>query len=444
MSQVKLSEPGARFLPTTHGGNLLDLTRFSTPESYVACRHWTMLPEIEGARISTFPWNAFVFKQVLEYYDGPRLLLQRSRAGQLYLAWWNDAEGAVDRWIYLPVGESRLHDILSGRLTVLDALRDPEDGSLVVVDVDVGTSAVIQSIVTTAAALPQDLLPLEYSRLNIPFPEEFASGPTRERVHRLDVRIDGKVGETSADVVSRLVGNIQRLLDAIGQAVLTTPTSQGPVPNYIKQQTRLNLVGTYAGSLGLHLETDIQDNLMGDSLARSSLEGLFGLLEGDQSVLQSAEYQRFWSSRVAANYKNLLSTVETSSQAASLFWNQHGGEEIQEFKITPDFAKNQKRMVETITKENLHLEGIFEAGNIRTRWFRFLARGYSESFGGRILRTSTIDVNHISLGYPCRVIVEPNLQVNQAIGEEKTTYTFLSVETMNWNVIAASQPPTQE
>ena len=403
-----------------------------------------MLPKIEGARISSFPWNAFVFEQVLEYYDGPRLVLQRSRAGQLYLALWNDAEGDVDRWIYLPISESRLHDVLSGGLAVLDALRHPEDGSLVVVDVDVGTSEVVQSIVTTAAALPQDSLPLEYSRLDIPIPVEFAGGSTRERVHRLDVKIDGKVGETSVDVVTRLVGNIQRLLDAIGQAVLTTPTSQGPVPNYIKEQTRLNLVGMYAGSLGLRLETDIQDDLMGESLARRSLEGLFGLLEGDQSVLQSSQYQRFLSSRVAANYKNLLSAVETSSQAASLLWNQYGGMEIQEFKITPDFARNQKRMVETITKENLHLEGIFEAGNIRTKWFRFLAKGSSESFGGRILRTATIDVNHIPLGYPCRVVVEPNLHVNQATGEETTTYIFLSVETMDRDIFAASLPPTNE
>ena len=410
----------------------MGLTRFSTPKSYLPCRHCTMtLPEIEGARISNFPWNGFTFEQVLEYYDGPRLLLQRSKAEQLYLAWWNDAEGAVDRWIYLPVSEPRLHDILSGRMAVLDALRDPEDGSLVIVDVDVGNSKVIQSIVTTATALPRDSLPLEYSRLNISVPEEFTAGPARERVHRLDVRIDGRVGETSADVVSRLVGNIQRLLDAIGQAVLAIPTSQGPVPNYVKEQTRLNLVGTYAGSLGLRLETDIQDDLMGESLARRTFEGLFDLLEGDHSVSQSPEHRRFWSSRVAANYKNLLSTIETSSQAASLLWNQYGGEQIQEFKITPDFAKNRKGLVETITKENLQLDGVFEAGNIRTRWYRFLASGYSESFGGRILRTATTGVDHIPLGYPCRVVVEANLQVNQATGEETTTYTFLSVETID-------------
>ena len=60
----------------------------------------------------------------------------------------------------------------------------------------------------------------------------------------LDVRIEGQVGQVAADVVSRLVGNLQMLLDAIGQAMSAVPTSKGPIPNSIKEQTRLNFVGT--------------------------------------------------------------------------------------------------------------------------------------------------------------------------------------------------------
>ncbi len=129
-----------------------------------------MLPEIEGAKLPNFPWNAFVFERVLEYYDGPRLLLQRSQAGQLYLAWWNDADESIDRWIYLPVSEPRLRDILSGSVSALDALSNPADGNLLVVDID----ADIQTIVTTVASLPQDSLPLEWSKLSISMPEEIS------------------------------------------------------------------------------------------------------------------------------------------------------------------------------------------------------------------------------------------------------------------------------
>ena len=392
-----------------------------------------MLPEVEGAKFPSFPWNSFVFERVLEYYDGPRLLLQRSQAGQLYLAWWNDADESIDRWIYLPVSEPRLRDILSGNVSDLDALNNPEDGYLLVVDIDIGIDSVIQTIVTTAASLPQDSLPLEWSKLNIPMPEEISGVPTRERSHLLDVRIEGQVGQVAVDVVSRLVGNLQRLLDAIGQAMSAVPTSKGRIPNAIKEQTRLNFVGTYSSSLGLRLEVDRQDSLLGESLARSSLEAFFGLLEDARRTSKPTFQRRIWTSRVIANYTNLLSTIETSSYPASLRWNQPGKDEIHEFRITPQSAESMKATIraaiEEIQKE-LYLEGIIVAGNIRTKWFQFIATRSGDSFSGRIHRDATAQLDHIPLGSACRVILRTNLQVNQLTGEEKTTYTLLSIRPM--------------
>ena len=370
----------AFLIPTIRCGYPKDSTLFNTHKWYALCRRHIMLPQIVGARIPNSPWDAFVSEQVLEYFDGPRLLLQRSRAGQLYLAWWNDSEGPVDRWIYLPVSRARLREILSGSMAILNALNNPEDGSLLIVDVHVEENSVIQSVVATAAALPQDSLPLEDSRLDIPIPMGFIDGPTRDRVHQLDVRVGGEAGEISADVVSRLVGNFQGLLDAVGQALSGITTPQGPVPNSIRQQTRMNLVGTYAGSLGLRFEIAMQDDTTEDSIVHSSLEGLFGLLETDQPFAYSAEHQELWSSRVAANYRDLLTAIEMSSRETSIAWNQYGENRIHELKITPEAARNRRGRVGTATKEILHLDGIFEAGNIRTGWFRFLARDSRESF----------------------------------------------------------------
>ena len=392
-----------------------------------------MLPEIEGSKFPNFPWNSFVFDRVLEYYDGPRLLLQRGQAGQLYLAWWNDADESIDRWIYLPVSEPRLREILSGSVSALDALINPEDGYLLVVDIDAGIDPVIQTIATTAASLPPDSLPLEWSKLNIPIPEEISGVPTRERSHLLDVRIEGQVGQVAVDVVSRLVGNLQRLLDAIGQAMSAVPTSKGPIPNYIKEQTRLNFVGTYASSLGLRLEADRQDSLLGESLARSSLEGLFGLLEEAQRTSEPAFQQRIWTSRVIANYINLLSTIETSTYPASLRWNQPGKNETHEFRITPRSAQGMKSIIRAATEEiqeDLYLEGIIVAGNIRTRWFQFTTTRSGDNFSGRIHRDAASQLDHIPLGSECRVALRPNLQVNQLTGEEKTIYTLLNIRLM--------------
>ena len=387
-----------------------------------------MLPDIEGARLPNFPWHDFVFEQVLDYYDGPRLILQRSRGGQLYLAIWNDAFESTDRWLCLPVSEPRLREILSGEIPVLEALENPEDGSLVVVDFDANLDSVLSAVATTAAAVPEDSLPLEWVRLNTPVPDEIAGLPSREGAHLLDFRIGGRVGRVAADSVSRLIGNAQRLLDAIGQAKSARSMStRGPVPNYIRKQTRLNLVGTYASSLGLLLQTDEQDSQSEESLARSSIEGLFSILEEAQQTSGPTLGAGFWNSRVAANYINFLSAIETSGYPASLRWNQPGSEDTIEFRITPRSAESMKSKIKAATEnaqEEISLEGRFVSGNVTALRFVFRDFYSDDPFTVSVPREIYRDVGPISLDSPYMVVLRPTLQVNEVTGEERTTYTL--------------------
>lgn len=124
-----------------------------------------MLPEIKGIRLTEAPWNEFSFDTVLAYYDGPRMLLQRGKSGELYLAWWNDEDDAVERWICIPVGSDSLRAILSGRTNLRQAIDCPENGQLLVVDLDLETDAVIQLVSTNSTALPPETLPLPEATL---------------------------------------------------------------------------------------------------------------------------------------------------------------------------------------------------------------------------------------------------------------------------------------
>ena len=126
-----------------------------------------MLPPIAGTPLPRPPWWGFTLDEVLHYYDGPRLVLRRSDVGQLYLAWWNDADGSTDRWLYLPLSETRLWDILVGGLPCRDALDDPEDGYLLAIDAAGDIDDVVQTIVTNASALPRDSLPMPGVTLDV-------------------------------------------------------------------------------------------------------------------------------------------------------------------------------------------------------------------------------------------------------------------------------------
>lgn len=118
-----------------------------------------MLPAIKGMRLAEAPWHEFSFDTVLHYYDGPRMLLQRGRAGETYLALWNDEDDTTERWICIPVGLARLRGLLSGQVRPRDAIDHPEYGHLLVVDIDLDTDAVIQLVSTDSSALPPESLP---------------------------------------------------------------------------------------------------------------------------------------------------------------------------------------------------------------------------------------------------------------------------------------------
>lgn len=124
-----------------------------------------MLPAIKGFQLAEAPWHEFSFDTVLAYYDGPRMLLQRGKSGEPYLAWWNDEDDAAERWVCIPVGSDNLRAILSGRTKLRQAIDCPENGQLLVVDLDLKTDAVIQLVSTDSTALPPATLPLPEATL---------------------------------------------------------------------------------------------------------------------------------------------------------------------------------------------------------------------------------------------------------------------------------------
>lgn len=129
-----------------------------------------MLSEIKGSPVTNPPWRAFSFSEVLMYYDGPRLSLERGPDNEMYLAWWNDIDDRVERWVCLPLSLTRLYALLSGQMPSRHAMQHPEGGYLLVFDLDLATDTAVRVVKTTADAIPQSSLPHSDARLNIPLP----------------------------------------------------------------------------------------------------------------------------------------------------------------------------------------------------------------------------------------------------------------------------------
>ena len=335
----------------------------------------------------------------------------------------------------MPISESRLHTILSGEIPDLEALQNPEDGDIFVVDIDVGSDSILQTIVTETDSLPDDMLPSPEVRLNVPIPDEISDFPSRERAHLLNIKLESDLSDESGRVgvivLGQAMSTVQRLVDAIGQAKLGDPTSRGSIPDSILQQTRLDPVSAYAGSFGIRLESNKDDDLLGESLVRSSLQGLFELLDAGDQVAELTAQLSEMRSRVAKNYSDFLTIIEGSLGSASLSWSQPGRAQLRQSQISQEKARNIIAQMESVNaqiQEEFTVQGILIGGNTRTLRFEIEATAGGERFEGTIDGSATSDVDLFPLNAPCQATLQPHLEINEVTGEERTTYTLLGIQ----------------
>ena len=137
-----------------------------------------MLPKIKGALVTNPPWREFSFSEVLLYYDGPRLCLERGPDDAMYLAWWNGIDDPVERWGCLSLTLPRLQAVLSGQMPPRDAMQRSENGYLLVVDLDLTTDTAVRVVKTTAAAIPPESLPQPGATLKMPLPPSVSGLPS--------------------------------------------------------------------------------------------------------------------------------------------------------------------------------------------------------------------------------------------------------------------------
>ena len=139
-----------------------------------------MFPQLNGTPLPKFPWGEFSLDMVLNEQDGLLLILRRSQAGQLLLTWWSTSDSSNARWIYLPVSVHRLREILSGTVSLLEAMSDPEESYLYVVDVDAQTENLNQIVMTEIISLPSSHMPSPSAILDIPMPLELDDSETTD------------------------------------------------------------------------------------------------------------------------------------------------------------------------------------------------------------------------------------------------------------------------
>ena len=150
-----------------------------------------MIPHIAGEPLNETPWEHGDFLEILSYYDGPRVVLQKDALGKLYIGWWNDEDDERERWVYVGVSPPRLRMILDGNVPSREAIENPEEGYVIVCDVAFGDDGAVRATAANPASVPPSSLPARGARLETSVAGDFVEKPTTIK-RRLEKRQRGQ------------------------------------------------------------------------------------------------------------------------------------------------------------------------------------------------------------------------------------------------------------
>ena len=104
----------------------------------------------------------------LIYFDGPFLSHYVHKSGDNYLSYWVDCDDEFQRWLVFRVGITLLQKYVDKKMSLLDVLRQLDDGFVYLVDVDVDGQTTKPEILFLNQ-LPDDYLPEADSYYDLSF-----------------------------------------------------------------------------------------------------------------------------------------------------------------------------------------------------------------------------------------------------------------------------------
>jgi hypothetical protein len=330
------------------------------------------------------PLGQLEILEVFLQYDGPRLFSCLNKAKHIYLALWVDDENDIDLWMYVPISNQKLLQVRSGDISLREAFTESETGYLHIAKV--AFSGEVQDFkLVKATEVNEEWLPLQNVRLNIssaiisPQSARSISESMAREVLNVALRFPNyNLHEVPSQKLGYFLSNLQGLVDAIGQVILGMPTALGKVPEAITNKTRLNVIGSFAGSFGIRLATSGMDE--GELFSTSSLlapdviEKLLDLLHASKDEIVLLDSLRKLSLRTVASYRKVLRSLVSAEAGLSVEWGSliigKGGHiELTYEQVNTALATASN--VEVREKNNIRIVGKLIQGNEESGHFLF-------------------------------------------------------------------------
>ena len=345
----------------------------------------------------------------LIYFDGPFLSHYVHKSGDNYLSYWVDCDDEFQRWLVFRVGITLLQKYVDKKMSLLDVLRQLDDGFVYLVDVDVDGQTTKPEILFLNQ-LPDDYLPEADSYYDLSFERksDVESLSLANKSGMFEIHFTGadvKYGNMPFDKYTKCLQKIDDLRQCCANGFIKkVKTSdsykrlksedKGRVLDELRLNTSFQYVYSLAGSVRVLLRPQNPQTSFEQTSADDFAKELIRLFKSGFDVEQLREYAREYGQETLVKFNDLLDLLLKNKVDLEMSWTNAKQNVYFEQKI---YKTDKKRILDNLsqsieTTSELPFQGHFYSLNTKNGRFSF------ESIGDDVLEISgKFDENLISI-----------------------------------------------
>ena len=375
----------------------------------------------------------------LIYFDGPFLSHYIHKSGDNYLAYWVDCDNEFQRWLVFRVGITSLQKYVDKRMSLLDVIKQLDDGLIYLVDVDVDGKTTTPKILFLNQ-LPDDYLPEADSYYD--FSVESLS--LANNCGLLEIHFSGsdvKYGNMPFDKYTKCLQKIEDLRQCCANSFIKKVKAsetykrlksedKGRVLDELRLNTNFQYVYSLAGSVRVLLRPQNLQISFEQTSADDFAKELIRLFKSGFDVEQLREYAREYGQEALGKFNELLDLLLKNKVDLEISWtntkqNVYVGQKI--------YKTDKKRILDNLsqsieTTQELSFQGRFYSLNTKNGRFSFESIGdevvdisgkFDENIIG-IIQTLTFEQTY-------EITVERKIQ-NELTKTHKPTDTIIDIK----------------
>lgn len=335
----------------------------------------------------------------LIYFDGPFLSHYVHKSGDNYLAYWVDCDDEFQRWLVFRVGIITLQKYVDKKMSLLDVIRQLDDGFVYLIDVNVDGKATTPKMLFLNQ-LPKDYFPDadSYYDFSMERKSDVESLSLANNSGLFEIHFTGadvKYGNMPFDKYTKCLQKIEDLRQCCAnnfiKKIKASDTykhlkseDKGRVLDELRLNTNFQYVYSLAGSVRVLLRPQNLQTSFEQTSADDFAKELIRLFKSGFDVEQLREYAREYGQEALVKFNELLDLLLKNNVDLEISWtntkqNVYVGQKI--------CKTDKKRILENLsqsieTTQELSFQGRFYSLNTKNGDFSF------ESIGNEVVKVA--------------------------------------------------------